>query len=123
MAERDEFRLALAKHWQDSGVDVVLTPAYATPAPPHFTSKYWGYTSYWNLANYPGAIFPTGLVVDPVLDRHEGTPRSDKEKEIWDSFDAEVSVGAPISLQLVGYIGYEEATLAALRQVVEALKQ
>lgn len=75
------------------------------------------------MANYPGAIFPTGLVVDPAVDKHEGTPRSNKEKEIWDSFDAEMSVGAPISLQLIGYIAHEEATLAALRQVVAALKQ
>ncbi len=25
------------------------------------------YTSYWNLANYPAAVFPTGLSVDPRL--------------------------------------------------------
>ncbi|KLT42912.1 amidase [Cutaneotrichosporon oleaginosum] len=121
VAARDAFRLALAKHWQESGVDVVLSPAYATPAPPHFTSTYWNYTAYWNLANYPAAVFPTGLVVESG-DVHEGSPRNDKEKEIWDTYDPATAEGAPISLQLVGYVGQDEATLAALRVVIAAME-
>lgn len=41
LAERDDFRLAFAHHWQDSGVDVVLSPVGPSPAPQHGTSKYW----------------------------------------------------------------------------------
>jgi amidase len=66
-------------------------------------------------------VFPTGLSVG-AGDVHEGAPRNEKEKEIWATYDPATAEGAPISLQLVGYVGHDEATLGALEAVVEALK-
>lgn len=31
-------------------------------------TMYARYTAIWNLLDWPGAVFPTGLVVDPTVD-------------------------------------------------------
>ncbi|WWD07194.1 hypothetical protein V865_005291 [Kwoniella europaea PYCC6329] len=122
-ARRDEFRRAQAEHWQASGVDVVLSPPSPTPAPALGTAKYWNYTSFWNLTNYPSAIFPTGQFVDATKDAKDTSyrPSNESERVIWDSYDAEQSSGAPISLQVSGYIGHDEATLVALENIVKVI--
>jgi amidase len=64
-------------------------------------AKYWNYTSYWNLVNYPAAVFPTGLHVESsdVNDDNKDNNitnhgwRNDTEREIWASYDPEVSLG------------------------------
>ncbi|BEI81396.1 hypothetical protein CcaverHIS002_0205560 [Cutaneotrichosporon cavernicola] len=119
VAKRDAFRSELAQYWHEQDVDVVLTPVGPSPAPQHGTAKYWNYTSYWNLANYPAAVFPTGMFVDPAIDQEDAgyTPRNDKDKYVRDTYDAQVSVGAPLCLQVVGYLGYEEETLDALKKI------
>lgn len=65
---RDAYRMKHMKHWRDSEVDMVLCPAFVGPAPPLETSKYWGYTNIWNILDYPGAVFPTGLTADASSD-------------------------------------------------------
>ncbi|KLT40394.1 amidase [Cutaneotrichosporon oleaginosum] len=122
-AARDEFRARLAAHWEAAGVDVVLMPVGPTPAPKHGTAKYWNYTSYWNLVDYPAGVFPTGLVCDKE-DTHDPYcfPRNSVEKEIWDSYDPEAQAGAPLCLQVVGQRGYDEDTLAALQEIAAAVQ-
>lgn len=95
IVSRDQWRSMLAKHWHDAGLDVVLAPVGPTPAPKHGTAKYWNYTSYWNLADYPAVVFPTGMFVDPSLDVHESErqPRNDKEAFVWGNYDAETFAG------------------------------
>ena len=61
-------------------VDVILCPAFPGVAPPLNTSRYWGYTSQWNLLDYPALVFPV-TTVDPALDvRDEGyLPRNEQD--------------------------------------------
>lgn len=101
---RDQWRSMLAKHWHAAGLDVVLAPAGPTPAPKHGTAKYWNYTSYWNLADYPAVVFPTGLFVDPALDVHapERRPRNEKEAFVWSNYDAQTFTGVSMDYQLWG---------------------
>ncbi|ORY22891.1 putative amidase [Naematelia encephala] len=118
VAARDTFRRELAAHWQKIGIDVLLCPVGPSPAPPHGTSKYWNYTSYWNLANYPAAVLPTGLTVDPVLDTElKCSGRNADEDYIYANYDAVQSQGAPLSLQVVGYAFDDEMVIAALKQM------
>jgi hypothetical protein len=93
VAARDDFRLAFARHWQTAQIDILLSPVGPTPAPKIGTAKYWNYTSYWNLVNYPAAVFPTGLFVESKDKDHDVQYRNTKEKEVWESYDSEVSVG------------------------------
>lgn len=122
VAARDVYRMEVAEHWQRSGVDVVLSPVGPTPAPQPLTAKYWNYTSYWNLANYPAGVFPTGLFVDKSDCKPEThKPRNEKEKEIYSTYDPKVAQGAPLCLQVIGYIGHEEETLDAMKKIVHAV--
>jgi hypothetical protein len=51
------------------------------------------YTSFWNLANYPAAIFPTGLTVDPKVDGGVYEANNADEQWIKETFSADGSVG------------------------------
>ena len=55
------------------------------------------YTSFWNLANYPAAVFPTGLRVDPELDTQPYEPRNEDERWIAETFDPGFSQGVSVS--------------------------
>lgn len=57
---------------QESMVDVVLCPVGPGTAPPHDMARYWGYTSQWNLLDYPCLVFPTGLACGDEDVREEG---------------------------------------------------
>ena len=48
-------------------VDVILCPAGPGAAPLLNCSRYWGYTSQWNLLDYPALVFPV-TKVDPNID-------------------------------------------------------
>ena len=81
--EKEAYRKEYAKVWNDTAtstgnegmVDVILCPVGPGVAPRHNTSKYWSYTSQWNLLDYPAVVFPVSKV--------------DKEKDKADKlFDA-----------------------------------
>ena len=106
--ERDAYRAEYAKHWNSVGtglpgpgneedgmsvlplggssndvgmVDVVLCPVGPGCAPPLNSARYWGYTSQWNLLDYPAAVFPTGLKCGPedVVDKGY-EPRNEQDR-------------------------------------------
>ncbi len=62
-------------------VDVVLCPAAPGVAPPLDTSRYWGYTSQWNLLDYPAVVFPV-TTVNPALDGRDQAyvPMNEKDR-------------------------------------------
>ena len=84
-------------------VDVILCPVGPGPAPRLGNSRYWPYTSQWNLLDYPALVFPV-TKVDPSKDvKDEGyTPMNEKDKYNHDLYDPENFKDAPVSLQLVG---------------------
>ncbi|OJA10028.1 hypothetical protein AZE42_08525 [Rhizopogon vesiculosus] len=69
--KRDIYRREYSDHWWSQNVDVVLCPPFQGTASRHDTAKYWGYTAIWNLLDYPGAVFPTGLFADPSIDIYQ----------------------------------------------------
>jgi amidase len=115
---RDEYRTEYADLWNKTAtstgpngelegmVDVILCPAGPGSAPKIDTAKWWGYTSQWNLLDYPGLVFPVDKVTvnkDSAEESHEPRNERDKENwELWQKHGAEGYKDAPISLQLVG---------------------
>jgi hypothetical protein len=87
-------------------VDIILCPVGPGSAPKIDTSRWWGYTSQWNLLDYPAIVFP----VDKVDIKRDGgkvqyEPRNEKDKynwDLWEKYGAEGYKDAPISLQFVG---------------------
>ncbi|KAJ8120996.1 hypothetical protein ONZ43_g2446 [Nemania bipapillata] len=115
--ERQAYRTSYAAIWNERDVDVILCPAGPGVAPKLETARYWGYTSQWNLLNYPAVVFPVGTKVS----REESAQGKQDNKEheypeaykpmseadqynydLWKEHGVDGYVGAPVSLQLVG---------------------
>ncbi|GAD94024.1 acetamidase [Paecilomyces variotii No. 5] len=127
-AERDAYRAAYAKHWTDTGktdgkeVDVILCPPSFGAATPHEQSRYWGYTSMWNLLDYPGAVFPV-TTVDPEKDKKDlgYKPKNAEDQFVYAMYAPEKYQDAPVSLQIIGRRHYDEKVIAALTEIERAM--
>ena len=126
--DRDKYRAAYHDHWNNTAshkpgpdslpvdwtgmVDVILCPVGPSVAPKLDTSTYWGYTSQWNLLDYPALVFPVSKVdlekdVWPEGSADDVQFLSEKDREnraLWKDGPAGPKdfEGAPIGLQLVG---------------------
>ncbi|KAH9897880.1 general amidase GmdA [Cubamyces lactineus] len=136
--EREAFRTRVLAHWNAAKartatgrhVDAILSPVAATLAPRHDMTRWWGYTSYWNLMDYPAAVFPVGRFRAaghkpaqlPQGVVHVGDPRSETERVVRAEWDPETYDNIPVSLQLIGRRLNEERLLGILGKVEEALR-
>ncbi|CAE7062050.1 unnamed protein product [Rhizoctonia solani] len=133
---RDQFRARALKHWNQTAllsksgrsVDVVLCPAAPTLAPPHGTTRWVGYTSYWNLLDLPAVVFPSGEPFDAsawelATGLSSGEPRNEIDAFVKAQWDPKTFDNAPIGLQLVGNRWQEERLLAALKHIENAVAQ
>ncbi|KAM0327046.1 hypothetical protein ACHAQA_006169 [Verticillium albo-atrum] len=125
---RDAYRTRYAKAWNDTReqdgreVDVILGPASFGAATPHDQSRYWGYTSQWNLLDYPAAVFPV-TTVDQEKDVKNSTysPKNGEDQFVHDMYSPDKYVDAPVSLQVIGRRQEDEKVLAALEEIERAL--
>ncbi|KAF4635511.1 hypothetical protein G7Y89_g2581 [Cudoniella acicularis] len=130
--EREAYRKEYAKVWNETAtgrneagelegmVDVILCPVGPGVAPAHNTAKYWGYTSQWNLLDYPAVVFPVSSV-DRSKDAQTGdfSPLTDVDEENWKLYEPDAFHGLPISLQLIGRRFEDEKVLAILEYIKE----
>jgi amidase len=63
--------------------DVILCPAGPGAAPKMDQAKYWGYTSIWNLLDYPAGVFPVSQVLEKE-DSARGPFLSDDDEWNWE---------------------------------------
>ncbi|WVQ95446.1 hypothetical protein IAU59_002543 [Kwoniella sp. CBS 9459] len=121
---RDIFRADYHNYFHSLGVDVILCPATPGPAPKLGTSRYWNYTSFWNLVDYPGGVFPTGLRVESsdIPDApYDFTGEADME--VWKAYDSPESFAeAPLGLQVVGAKFEDELTLKAMGIIAKVVR-
>ncbi|CCT75541.1 related to general amidase [Fusarium fujikuroi IMI 58289] len=126
--KRDDYRAAYARAWSYTSkndgreVDVILCPPFPGAAAPHDQSRYWGYTSHWNLLDYPAAVFPV-TTVDPEKDPKDlnYVPKNEDDKFNYDLYSPETYANMPINLQIVGRRQYDEKVLAALKEIEHAM--
>ncbi|KAJ7450076.1 amidase signature domain-containing protein [Mycena galericulata] len=122
---REALRAEYLEHYKSLNVDVVLCPAGAGPAPALETCRYWGYTNVWNFVDYPAAVFPTGLYVDPVTDLEsvlsDRVYMSEADKYNSSCYKPETFAGAPLCLQLVSRRYQDEILFKALQRISAAL--
>lgn len=124
-ARREAYRTAYAQRWNEADIDVLLCPAGPSAAPKHDTAKWWGYTSQWNLLDYPSLVFPAGQV-DVARDGRRGPDakgyagRNEWDRENWawwEQVGAEGYVDAPLGLQLIGRRFQEEELFLAMEVI------
>ncbi|KZP00749.1 amidase [Calocera viscosa TUFC12733] len=120
--QRDDFKDDYSDYWNQSGCDVVLCPPFPGTANPHDTAKYWAYTAIWNILDYPGIVFPSGLKSDPLIDVLEARTGffSDADKFNYELYNAESMAGAPISFQLVAR-RFNDCLLVAAQRLIESI--
>ncbi|PLB50856.1 glutamyl-tRNA amidotransferase subunit A [Aspergillus steynii IBT 23096] len=120
--KREVFRYKYLQAWNSIApeMDVILCPAHPSPAPVIDTSRYWGYTSIWNLLDYPAIVFPVTRV-DPGKDEKDTTytPRNEHDSWCHEHYDARKQINAPVSLQLVGKKFEDEKVVQALTDIKE----
>ncbi|KAG7001229.1 hypothetical protein FOFC_13555 [Fusarium oxysporum] len=114
--QRDDFRLAFAKSWNDQDVDVVIGPSFVGPACTHDTAFYGSYTSLYNLVDYPGVVIPTPIRAESGEQYDKGyIPLSDAclhVKQLWEGGDF---VDAPVNLQVVARRHHDNELFGALQ--------
>ena len=108
--QKQAYRKEFLKHWcsytdNDGNVlDAVIAPVFPNVAAKHETTKYWTYTSQWNLLDYPVLAFPV-TKVDESLDQpyKNYKPLNDLDKYFYEQYDSPSSFkNAPANLCLVG---------------------
>lgn len=116
------------QHWLNTGkednhpVDAILSPVGPGCAPPHDQSKYWNYTSQWNLLEYPSVSFQV-TKLDPSLDVRDDSYRPISKAN---EFNYELYPGpeaykdAPVSLQLIMRRYEDEKCIEILKKIEAA---
>lgn len=63
------YKAAMSELWSALGLDVILCPCAPAAGVPHDFEIWWGYTSLWNILDYPSVIIPVkSFKIDPVRD-------------------------------------------------------
>ena len=103
-------------------MDIILCPYLHSPAPLLETTRYWGYTSIWNLLDYPAAVFPV-TKVDPEVDAEPAGHEARNEFDEWaqKTYDAFKQRDAPVNLQIVGKRLEDEKVMRAVEMIVRAV--
>lgn len=118
--EKQKYRKAYLAHWVKSGLpDAVIAPVFPGPPAKHRTAKYWGYTSQWNLLDYPALVFPV-TKVDVELDEPvEYEPTNEMDEFIYKEYDsAELFSNAPVNLCAVGLRNTEEKLVEVVKLLI-----
>lgn len=111
--QRENLRQRATEKRNSLGVDVILCPGAPTLAPRHNKSRHWGYTSMWNVLDWPAVTFP----VEPGTKSASWPPhppRSVTEEHVFSEWIPSLYDSAPIGLQLVGRRLEEEKLLEDL---------
>ncbi|KAL6946355.1 hypothetical protein ACO0RG_000501 [Hanseniaspora osmophila] len=130
--QRDTLKVEMhEKFFNGLNLDFILSPTYPAPAEKAANSLYWGYTSFWNMLDYPNVVFPTGISHDPELDviNEEMKFKSNNyEKMVWFDksgkirYDPMDYVGGPVALQLTAKRFEDERIVACIKKWNQALK-
>jgi hypothetical protein len=91
--EIDNLKIQYAREWNEARLDCLLCPANPSVASFHGESRYWGYTSAFNLLDYCGTVFPVGFV---------------QSNHTWENFPAKAVLGTEDLLFRNFYSGPEK---------------
>jgi fatty acid amide hydrolase len=131
IAARDRQRDLISRHWRQAGLDVLICPAWAFPAPPveevrNLASAVWT-TQAWNYFDVPAGVLPVGRVTAEDVETSWEIPLNPPSVEA--SFKEAClrsrvgSVGLPIALQVVGQPWREETVLRAMMEIERVVGQ
>ncbi|KAI9716192.1 MAG: hypothetical protein M1828_000418 [Chrysothrix sp. TS-e1954] len=136
LKRKTEYCTAHAREWNSTAtrfdksgapldaVDVLLCPVGPGAAPPLGCSKYWSYTSQWNLVDYPAVAFPLGSFEDFLGgSEDELVPRNPQDEYNARLYDPQTYAHAPVGLQLVGRRFEDAKLLGILRRLYPHIRK
>jgi fatty acid amide hydrolase len=123
-ARISEIRAELLARMNDARVDVLVCPAYATPAFPHGESRNFtfasSYSILFNATQLPAGVVPVTRVRQDETRRARGRAPGDAVERKAAAIDAR-SAGLPAGVQVVGRPWQDHAVLAAMAAIEAAV--
>ncbi|KAJ5991611.1 amidase signature domain-containing protein [Penicillium canescens] len=97
-------------------IDALIVPPAPAVGYPHDFNIYWGYTSLFNLLDYPSVILPipnfkVDPQLDPVDDNYRPSERNPYDKPNYELYDPELFANQPSTVQIVGRPFEDEETI------------
>ncbi|KAJ6140001.1 amidase signature domain-containing protein [Penicillium samsonianum] len=97
-------------------IDALIVPPAPAVGYPHDFNIYWGYTSLFNLLDYPSVILPIAkFKVDPELDRvdanYQPVETNPYDKPNYELYDPALFTNQPSTIQIVGRPFEDEETI------------
>lgn len=130
--QRDSLKVdMLESFYKKLDLDFILSPTYVCPAETAANSLYWGYTSFWNLLDYPNVVFPTGVYQDvekDVFPKNQPFLENQYEKMVWFNDEGKIRYNpkdyenCPVGLQLTGKRFCDEDVVACVKKIEKILK-
>ncbi|KAF4445805.1 hypothetical protein F53441_10450 [Fusarium austroafricanum] len=127
------FREKFSKAWNDSihrtktkrTIDALICPPAPAVGYPHDFNIYWGYTSLFNLLDYPSVILPVpGFEVNPEQDpvdfNYKPLETNPYDKPNHEIYDPDMFTNIPSTIQVVGR-PFEDEELIQTSSVIDKL--
>lgn len=105
-------------------MDAIIAPLAPYPAARPGKYLWYGYSVFVNGLDYTTVTIPVTLA-NKDIDKYEDgyKPTSDKDKEVYEAYDADMYDGAHVSIQLIGRRFQEEKMLALAEYVGQLLRR
>lgn len=114
-SRRDKFRWNLMQEWTKAGIDMLIAPALPGAAFKFGTCNYWGYTAYWNLADYASVSVPYSSVKPSDKPVENFQPRNEVDAEWQSIYLPETYEDAPLSVQFIAPRMQDEVVVEAVQ--------
>ncbi|KAK5175130.1 uncharacterized protein LTR77_000267 [Saxophila tyrrhenica] len=117
-SQQAAYKAAFQEAWdqQAEGMDCIICPCAPMASVPHDFPVWWGYTTLFNVLDYPSVIMPVkDLKINPEDDPKDMSyqPKDNAfDKKNWEIYDPELWQTQPVTLQIVGRPCRDEALIA-----------
>ncbi|KAG5364766.1 putative amidase [Yarrowia sp. E02] len=118
-SQRDAFRWDLLQEWNKAGIDLLIAPTLPGAAFKFGTCNYWGYTAYWNLADYASVSMPFSAVKTSDKPVQDFKPRNKIDEEWQALYSPDVYEDAPLAVQLIAPRMRDEVVVEAMKMFSE----
>ncbi|KAI1622023.1 amidase signature domain-containing protein [Exophiala viscosa] len=130
--EMSEYKTAMSHWWStsssrtDSGrpFDAIIAPVHPSTSYPHNFASWWGYTTIWNILDYPSLTIPIKkFKISPETDPKDldYRPMDNKfDKATYEMYDPELFANQPVCLQVVGR-PFQDEEIVAVAEVFDGV--